>query len=86
MTRATVAAAMSAAAGVAGLGYYLAVTGKLTADTGWGRRVRPLGPFSGPRLFHQHQEPGRAPLRTAQRLSAGLCAGPGKGVRACGWK
>ena len=26
---------MSAAAGVAGLGYYLAVTGKLTADTGW---------------------------------------------------
>jgi hypothetical protein len=31
---------------MAGLGYYLAVTGKLTADTGWGRRVRPLGPFS----------------------------------------
>jgi hypothetical protein len=28
------------------VGYYLAVTGKLTADTGWGRRVRPLGPFS----------------------------------------
>jgi hypothetical protein len=30
---------------VAGLGYYLVVTGKLTIDTGWGRRVRPLGPF-----------------------------------------
>jgi hypothetical protein len=29
----------------AGLGYYLVVTGKLTLDTGWGRRVRPLGPF-----------------------------------------
>jgi hypothetical protein len=28
-----------------GLGYYLVVTGKLTIDTGWGRRVRPLGPF-----------------------------------------
>jgi polyketide cyclase/dehydrase/lipid transport protein len=34
------------AGGVAGLGYYLLVTGKLTIDTGWGRRVRPLGPFS----------------------------------------
>jgi len=32
-------------AGVAGLGYYLVVTGKLTIDTGWGRRTRPLGPF-----------------------------------------
>jgi Polyketide cyclase / dehydrase and lipid transport len=29
----------------AGLGYYLVVTGKLTLDTGWGRRLRPLGPF-----------------------------------------
>ncbi len=34
-----------AAGGLAGLGYYLVVTGKLTIDTGWGRRVRPLGPF-----------------------------------------
>lgn len=33
------------AAGAAGLGYCLLVTGKLTVDTGWGRRVRPLGPF-----------------------------------------
>jgi hypothetical protein len=30
---------------MAGLGYYLVVTGKLTVDTGWGRRTRPLGPF-----------------------------------------
>jgi Polyketide cyclase / dehydrase and lipid transport len=34
-----------AVGGLAGLGYYLVVTGKLTLDTGWGRRVRPLGPF-----------------------------------------
>jgi hypothetical protein len=34
------------AAAAGGLGYYLTVTGKLTLDTGWGRRVRPLGPFS----------------------------------------
>ena len=40
-----VAAAVAAAGGLAGLGYYLIVTGKLTVDTGWGRRVRPLGPF-----------------------------------------
>jgi hypothetical protein len=37
--------AVVAAGGLAGLGYYLVVTGKLTIDTGWGRRVRPLGPF-----------------------------------------
>jgi hypothetical protein len=47
MRRGTAAAALSAAAaGTAGLGYYLPVTGKVTADTGWGRRIRPLGPFS----------------------------------------
>src|SRR5439155_4632958 len=45
MTRGFAGAAL-AAGGMAGLGYYLTVTGKLTADTGWGRRVRPLGPFS----------------------------------------
>jgi len=39
------ATAVVAAGGLAGLGYYLVVTGKLTVDTGWGRRVRPLGPF-----------------------------------------
>jgi hypothetical protein len=39
------AAALAATAGTAGLGYYLLVTGKLTVDTGWGRRLRPLGPF-----------------------------------------
>lgn len=39
------AAALATAGGLAGLGYYLVVTGKLTVDTGWGRRIRPLGPF-----------------------------------------
>jgi polyketide cyclase/dehydrase/lipid transport protein len=39
------ALAAAGAAGVAGLGYYLLVTGKLTIDTGWGRRVRPPGPL-----------------------------------------
>lgn len=46
MARGTSAAAVSAAVGAAGLIYYLTVTGKATVDTGWGRRVRPLGPFS----------------------------------------
>ncbi|MEP7022827.1 MAG: SRPBCC family protein [Actinomycetota bacterium] len=40
------AALPAAAAGLAGLAYYLTITGKLTADTGWGRRSRPLGPFA----------------------------------------
>jgi hypothetical protein len=39
------AVAAAAAGGLAGVGYYLVVTGKLTLDTGVGRRVRPLGPF-----------------------------------------
>src|SRR5258707_14201313 len=43
MTRFGPAVATTCAA--VGLGYYLVVTGKLTLDTGWGRRVRPLGPF-----------------------------------------
>jgi hypothetical protein len=47
MARGLVVAGISAAAaGLTGLGYYLTVTGKMTIDTGWGRRVRPLGPFS----------------------------------------
>ncbi|MGH3123261.1 MAG: SRPBCC family protein [Streptosporangiaceae bacterium] len=47
MTRGLAAAALpGAAGGMAGLVYYLTITGRLTADTGWGRRVRPLGPFS----------------------------------------
>jgi len=47
MRRGFTAAALAGASGAtAGLGYYLTVTGKLTADTGWGRSVRPLGPFS----------------------------------------
>ncbi len=45
MARGSAAAAVPVAGAVAGLGYYLVVTGKLTIDTGWGRRVRPLGPF-----------------------------------------
>ena len=36
---------VAAAGGLAGAGYYLVVSGKVTIDTGWGRRVRPLGPF-----------------------------------------
>jgi hypothetical protein len=36
---------VAATGAAAGLGYYLVVTGKLTLDTGWGRRMRPLGPF-----------------------------------------
>jgi hypothetical protein len=42
---AAAAAAAAAVAAAGGLGYYLVVTGKLTIDTGWGRRVRQLGPF-----------------------------------------
>lgn len=36
----------AAAAAVGGVGYRLVVSGALTVDTGWGRTVRPLGPFS----------------------------------------
>ena len=45
MPRGSTVAAVPAAGIAAGLGYYLVVTGKLTMDTGWGRRLRPLGPF-----------------------------------------
>jgi hypothetical protein len=45
MVRGSTVAAVPAAGIAAGLGYYLVVTGKLTMDTGWGRRLRPLGPF-----------------------------------------
>lgn len=38
--------AVAGTSALAGLVHYLVVTGKLTVDTGWGRRVRPLGPFS----------------------------------------
>jgi hypothetical protein len=37
---------ISAAAGASALGYCLVTTGKLTLDTGWGRRTRPPGPLS----------------------------------------
>lgn len=39
------APALLAGSAAVGLGYYLTVCGKLTLDTGWGRRIRPLGPF-----------------------------------------
>ena len=41
MARATAAATLAAG----GVGYYLVVTGRLTIDTGWARRLRALGPF-----------------------------------------
>jgi len=77
MTRGFATAALAAAAGgMAGLGYYLTVTGKLTADTGWGRRVRPLGPFSvqidapAPTVFDVIDAPylGRTPRAMAGKL------------------
>ena len=46
MARGGAVAAGAGAGAIAGLGYYLIVSGKLTIDTGWGRRIRPLGPFS----------------------------------------
>ena len=47
MTRvsAAVAAAGGIAAGGVAAGSYLVVSGKLTIDTGWGRRIRALGPY-----------------------------------------
>ena len=61
---------------MAGLGYCLAVTGRLTADTGWGSRVRPLGPFSVqihapvPAVFDVIAAPylGRTPRAMAGKL------------------
>src|SRR5262249_35844786 len=54
----------------------LAVTGKLTIDTGWGRRIRPLGPFSieiaapAARVFDVIAAPylGRTPRALAGKL------------------
>jgi hypothetical protein len=37
---------LAAGGAAAGLGYRLLVRGALSVDVGWGRRVRPLGPFS----------------------------------------
>jgi hypothetical protein len=45
MGRGLATAVVSAAVGVAGVGYYVLVTGKITIDTGMGRRISPLGPF-----------------------------------------
>jgi Polyketide cyclase / dehydrase and lipid transport len=71
-----VGAAAAAAGGLAGLGYYLVVTGKATVDTGWGRRVRPLGPFGvqiaapPPAVFDVIAAPylGRTPRAMAGKL------------------
>jgi hypothetical protein len=71
-----VGAAAAAAGGLAGLGYYLVVTGKVTVDTGWGRRVRPLGPFGvqiaapPPAVFDVIAAPylGRTPRAMAGKL------------------
>lgn len=46
MGRGLATAVVSAAVGVAGVGYYVLVTGKMTIDTGMGRRISSLGPFS----------------------------------------
>jgi hypothetical protein len=44
----TLAVVVVAAALLAVLGYRLLVSGALTVDTGWGRRIRPLGPQTVP--------------------------------------
>jgi hypothetical protein len=70
------AAAVAAAGGLAGLGYYLVVSGKVTIDTGWGRRVRPLGPFGvqiaapAPTVFDVIAAPylGRTPRAMSGKL------------------
>jgi hypothetical protein len=67
---------MAAAGGLAGLGYYLVVSGKATIDTGWGRRVRLLGPFGvqiaapAPVVFDVIAAPylGRTPQAMAGKL------------------
>jgi hypothetical protein len=75
MTRGAVAG-LAAGGAAAGLGYYLIVTGKVTLDTGWGRRVRPLGPFTieiaapAPVVFDIIAAPylGKAPRAMAGKL------------------
>jgi hypothetical protein len=44
----TLAVVLVAAVLLAVLGYRLLVSGALTVDTGWGRRIRPLGPQTVP--------------------------------------
>jgi hypothetical protein len=76
MVAGSAAVAVLAAGGAAGAGYCLVVTGKLTIDTGWGRRVRPLGPFSievaapAPTVFDVIAAPylGRTPRAMAGKL------------------
>jgi hypothetical protein len=76
MVAGSAAVAVLAAGGAAGAGYCLVVTGKLTIDTGWGRRIRPLGPFSievaapAPTVFDVIAAPylGRTPRAMAGKL------------------
>src|SRR4051794_41975171 len=76
----------AAVAAAGGLGYYLVVTGKATVDTGWGRRVRPLGPFGvqiaapAATMFDviAPPHPGRTPPPMAGQLQ-GLPGGPAQG-------
>jgi hypothetical protein len=66
----------AAASAAAGIGYRLLVGGELTIDTGWGRTIRALGPFSvdvaAPRevVFDVIAEPylGRMPRAMAGKL------------------
>jgi hypothetical protein len=68
--------AVAAAGGLAGAAYYLVVSGKVTIDTGWGRRVRPLGPLGvqiaapAPTVFDVIAAPylGRTPRAMADKL------------------
>src|SRR5439155_18443371 len=67
---------LAAAGATATLGYRLVVGGQLTLDTGWGRIVRPLGPFgvtvAAPRevVFDVIAAPylGRTPRAMADKL------------------
>src|SRR5258708_24923592 len=76
MTRGAAAAGLAAGGGIRGLAYYLVVTGKVTLDTGWGRRVRPLGPLTveiaapPPVVFDVIAAPylGRTPRAMAAKL------------------
>jgi hypothetical protein len=70
------AAAAAATVAAGGAGYRLLVSGALTLDTGWGRTVRPLGPFTvdiaAPRhvVFEVIAAPylGRTPRAMADKL------------------
>ena len=74
MRRGIAAAAAAAAGGMAGLGYYLIVSGRLMADTGWGRRVPPPRPVHG-----QVRPPAPVGVRGRARPEPGHAARGGGG-------